>query len=253
MKAFVGACPDRTVVMMAKPDLDELGRALDRTLDDGRLSRSERSALRSLLEDADLSEEHAARLRAECFAKARDAAGRYPGEQGKVWDWCEDVIQLLAAVRAGGPSAAELSCRALFSPRQPCWKAISELVERASRSIDICVFTITDDRIANAVAAAHQRGTNVRIVTDDDKSQDPGSDVFRLRDAGVPVAWDRGPEHMHHKFAVFDGQTLLTGSYNWTRGAAHSNQENIVVTDERRLVSAFGSEFDRLWREFARV
>jgi phosphatidylserine/phosphatidylglycerophosphate/cardiolipin synthase-like enzyme len=55
---------------------------------------------------------------------------------------------------------------------------------------------------------------------------------------------------MHHKFSIFDSKTLLTGSYNWTRSAERANQENIILTDEPRLVSSFQGCFDRLWRQF---
>ena len=51
---------------------------------------------------------------------------------------------------------------------------------------------------------------------------------------------------MHHKFAIFDGRTLLNGSYNWTRGAARDNQENVMISDDQRLVAQFQGEFDRL-------
>jgi cardiolipin hydrolase len=55
---------------------------------------------------------------------------------------------------------------------------------------------------------------------------------------------------MHHKFAIFDRTYLVTGSYNWTRSAASYNEENIVVSDDRRLVSAFSGTFEKLWEKF---
>ena len=82
-------------------------------------------------------------------------------------------------------------------------------------------------------------------------SLDLGSDVMRLSDAGIEVRFDVDPNHMHHKFALFDRRLLVTGSYNWTRGAAEGNYENIVVTDDPRLVKQFGKEFDRLSELFA--
>jgi cardiolipin hydrolase len=62
---------------------------------------------------------------------------------------------------------------------------------------------------------------------------------------------DRSPYHMHHKFAILDGATLLTGSYNWTRGAARDNEENLIVTDEPRLVNPFALTFEHLWAKLA--
>ena len=47
--------------------------------------------------------------------------------------------------------------------------------------------------------------------------------------------------------AIFDGGVLMTGSYNWTRGAADFNNENFVVVGERRLIEAFQGTFERLW------
>jgi phosphatidylserine/phosphatidylglycerophosphate/cardiolipin synthase-like enzyme len=48
---------------------------------------------------------------------------------------------------------------------------------------------------------------------------------------------------MHHKFAIADQDLLLTGSYNWTRSAATENDENIVVTNNPRLVRSFAGKF----------
>lgn len=55
---------------------------------------------------------------------------------------------------------------------------------------------------------------------------------------------------MHHKFAVFDGGRLLAGSYNWTRGAANVNYEDLIDTTDSHLVAAFAAEFERLWAKF---
>lgn len=58
---------------------------------------------------------------------------------------------------------------------------------------------------------------------------------------------DVGSVYMHHKFAVMDGQLLITGSLNWTLTAVQSNMENILVTEEPDLVQPFIKEFNKLW------
>ncbi len=139
-----------------------------------------------------------------------------------------------------------------FSPGDECLQAIRKLFGQAERTVDVCVFTITDDRIASAIIEAHQRGVRVRIITDNDKAHDEGSDVRRLEAAGMSVREDRTECHMHHKFAIFDGRTVLTGSYNWTRGAARNNEENLVVSNDFRMVGPFEREFNALWGRLAR-
>ena len=74
------------------------------------------------------------------------------------------------------------------------------------------------------------------------------SDIDELAAAGIPVAMDRSPAHMHHKFALFDGRILLNGSYNWTRSAAADNEENIVLSSDVSLLAGFSAQFERLWQ-----
>jgi phosphatidylserine/phosphatidylglycerophosphate/cardiolipin synthase-like enzyme len=137
---------------------------------------------------------------------------------------------------------------AYFSPGDSCLNAILAEIQAAGSSLKICVFTISDDRITRALLLAHRRGVQVRILTDNEKLFDKGSDIRELAAAGIAVRVDETPNHMHHKFALRDNQALLTGSYNWTRSAALYNHENLVVTDQKSLVQDFGREFDRLWQ-----
>lgn len=81
-------------------------------------------------------------------------------------------------------------------------------------------------------------------------AQDQGSDICSLIDHGVLVRMDSSANHMHHKFAIIDKKTLVNGSFNWTRSATDYNQENILVTDEPKLVNAYLAEFESLWLEF---
>ena len=136
---------------------------------------------------------------------------------------------------------------AYFSPGDACLRAIVHRFAMCQKRADICVFTITDDRITAALLKAHARGVALRVITDNDKAFDLGSDIERIGQAGVPVKVDRTPFHMHHKFAIFDDAFLLNGSYNWTRGAAEQNEENLTETKDPDLMASFRGEFEKLW------
>ncbi|MFW5656997.1 MAG: phospholipase D-like domain-containing protein [Bacteroidota bacterium] len=135
-----------------------------------------------------------------------------------------------------------------FSPGNECRKAICQEIKQADQSIDICVFTISDNIITHAILDAFHAGIDIRILTDNDKVNDRGSDIHFLAQKGLDIKIDHTRHHMHHKFAVFDNASVLTGSYNWTRSAADFNQENIIISNHQDAVQQFSSEFQRLWR-----
>ncbi|MBJ6117137.1 DUF1669 domain-containing protein [Pontibacter sp. BT310] len=141
----------------------------------------------------------------------------------------------------------KITSRAFFSPGDDCLEAIITAIEEAKKTMKICVFTISDDRISEAILRAHQRGLQIRIITDNNKLHDIGSDIRELAARGLEVRIDKTRSHMHHKFAIFDETRVLTGSYNWTRSAAMYNHENILVTDNLSIVQDYSREFDRLW------
>lgn len=223
-------------------DASEIDAILTATLADKQLTRSERRALQAVLDDRRASEAVLALFRSRAFALARDSVTDPRARQ--VISWLEETLQALLPTRRVPESSR---VEAHFSPGEGPLRAIIKLIEEARGSIDVCVFTVTDDRLTRSLIAAHQRGIRVRVVSDDDKSQDPGSDMARLRGIGIPVRLDRTEAHMHHKFAVFDRMRLLSGSYNWTRSAADSNHENVLVSDDARLVQPFCRAFDDLW------
>jgi phosphatidylserine/phosphatidylglycerophosphate/cardiolipin synthase-like enzyme len=214
------------------------------TVADQRLSRSENKALRGVVRDGGLVATDLSRFRARAFMLAHELShGGQPTPE--LLDWLEDVLKALT------PKTQVPRLDARFSPGEACLNAILSEVGNARDNIDVCVFTITDDRISDALVAAHRKGVGVRVITDNDKAYDRGSDIDKLRDARIAVRVDDTDAHMHHKFAIFDGETVLTGSYNWTRSAARDNQENLLVTEHPRAVRAFRSQFDRLWDRFA--
>ncbi len=225
---------------------EEIDAWLAHTLDDRRFSRPERQAMGGLMAGPGPVPDRQV-IRGRAFEIARDALAN-PADRS-VLEWLEEVVKALREEDRG--DADRPMAEAHFSPGDDCPRAIVRLLSRARLSVDACVFTITDDRLSDALIAAHARGVAVRVVTDDAKADDLGSDAGRFGRAGIPVRVDRSAYHMHHKFAIFDRATLLTGSYNWTRGAANDNEENLIVTDDPRLIAPFGATFEHLWEKFA--
>lgn len=136
-----------------------------------------------------------------------------------------------------------------FSPGDECLDAIITCIRSAYKCLDVCVFTIADDRITKELLYRHYGGLEIKIITDNDKCYDRGSDIEEMVEKGIKVKVDNTPYHMHHKFMVIDDQYLLTGSFNWTRSASERNHENLVILDEKQIVKSYRREFDKLWKE----
>ncbi len=227
----------------------ELDQLLLQTIADRKLQPAEKKALVDWIASKSLSEADRAVARSRAFEAAR--AVTFNEDALSVLDWLEDVIRVMSRpaepIQVMGTSSGTAPSKAFFAPGEACPREILNLISKARQKIDICVFTITDDRISDTIIQAHRRGIKIRIITDNDKASDLGSDITRLEEAEIPLRIDQTPAHMHHKYAIFDSQILLTGSYNWTRSAARENQENIITTTEASLLQEFTRHFEQLW------
>ena len=219
--------------------------ALEITLADHRLTRGEKRSLSKVVEKVGGDVQDLAFARNYAFKLVREKLGQ--GDDVQLLGWLEGVIKVLQP-RDENPASLTRS-EAYFSPHDGCVARIIRLFTSARKSVNVCVFTITDDRIKDAIVDAHRRGVAIRIISDNDKSDDLGSDVKQLSRLGVPVRVDQTDYHMHHKYAIFDDAYLLTGSYNWTRSAARYNEENFIVTGDAILLRSFRTSFEKLWQD----
>jgi phosphatidylserine/phosphatidylglycerophosphate/cardiolipin synthase-like enzyme len=154
----------------------------------------------------------------------------------------------------------------IFSPQpfaQSHEARIAQLIAGAEHTIDIAMYSYSDAGIQAALAAAVARGVQVRFVFET-ASEDrklagaalQSSKSGRLEAVGVDVRWVN--KIMHHKFmlidcarddaAAADTATLVTGSGNWSSGAATIYDENTLFLDgHRELNLMMQREFDLMW------
>ncbi len=213
---------------------------LRQSLEDLYLSKTEKSTLKSVLGNEPVNPERANMIRAKIIELANEKVNEKNFRL--IMQWMKDVNSLLQ-------TSASPQSRVFFSPGEDCRNAIIQQMNLSRRHLKICVFTISDDDIARAIINAHRKGVSVRIITDNEKSFDHGSDIRRFAGAGIAVKMDVSKNHMHHKFMIADNQSLITGSYNWTLSAARFNHENVLLTKEASVITSYSDGFDQLWEE----
>jgi phosphatidylserine/phosphatidylglycerophosphate/cardiolipin synthase-like enzyme len=127
-----------------------------------------------------------------------------------------------------------------------------EKINAAQTSIHIASFEFDLLPVAEALIAAHNRGVDVRWVTDDEHGleadTDPGGGQFAmLQNAGIEVRADTRSALMHNKFWIFDGQILWTGSTNITENGIFVQDNNTIVFFSPELAVIYEREFQEMW------
>ncbi|KAK1129697.1 hypothetical protein K0M31_019413 [Melipona bicolor] len=131
-------------------------------------------------------------------------------------------------------------------------RKIISYIDRATRSLDVCMYFFTCQSLSNAIVNSHKRGVLVRVIMDRCMSSNRATQTILFYNNGVAIRLAYEDNLMHHKFLIVDNDLVITGSTNWTMSAFFGNFDHVVVTNQHSLVKPFVDEFDRLWKIFSK-
>lgn len=126
---------------------------------------------------------------------------------------------------------------------------ITESIENAQKSIEISLYSLEMSKIKDALVDASERGVNVSLIFD--KSKKSQHDRVFGKKTGLNILHlggdiEAGGDYMHHKFAIFDGETdnakLLFGSFNYTSLQEKYDPSFIFETRDKNIIEAFIQE-----------
>ena len=145
---------------------------------------------------------------------------------------------------------------------------ISQQLSRARQRIDMALFVFSAQQLANTLQEKAKEAIQIRLLADPGFASRSYSEVLDLLGVALPdrdCKLERGNQpfakplrgvgtprlargdKLHHKFAVIDNKTVITGSFNWSPSAAHTNDETLLVIHSPQLAKHFTREMDRLW------
>ncbi|BDI18583.1 competence protein ComE [Nostoc cf. commune SO-36] len=157
------------------------------------------------------------------------------------------------------------------SPTQP-WSnssngLINKTLDSATKSVDMALFVLSDQRLANTLEKRHQQDVQIRALIEPQFAYRPYSEALDMMGialsnkckyevdnhpwsnpittVGVPVL-PKG-DLLHHKFGVIDNQRVITGSHNWSDAANYGNDETLVVIESPIIADHYVREFARLY------
>ncbi len=161
-----------------------------------------------------------------------------------------------------------------FSPTSPTlpWVEssnglIGKTLNSAVNSIDSALFVFSAQRLSNILETRHEAKVKIRTLLEPDfayRSYSEGLDMVGvalsdkckyelnnqpwgnpIKTVGVPLL--TSGDLLHHKYAVIDGKTVITGSHNWTEAANTGNDETVLVIENPQVAAHYVREFERLY------
>lgn len=126
--------------------------------------------------------------------------------------------------------------------------AIIEIIDGAQHTLSICTYNTNRENIVDALRRAHNRGVEVRLITDVDRNN------FGLAN-NIPFPILRGSLGdgiMHNKFIIIDADYddlawVQTGSVNYTDFQMTVDPNHAIFIQDKALAQVYLTEFNEMW------
>ncbi|MEA5550094.1 DUF655 domain-containing protein [Anabaena cylindrica UHCC 0172] len=144
---------------------------------------------------------------------------------------------------------------------------IAKTLAASTKTVDMALFVFSDQKLANILENRHGKNVEIRTLIEPQfayRSYSEALDMMGLSlsdnckyevdnhpwknpisTVGVPIL-AKG-DLLHHKFALIDNKTVITGSHNWSEAANNGNDETLVVIENPTVAEHYQREFNRLY------
>jgi phosphatidylserine/phosphatidylglycerophosphate/cardiolipin synthase-like enzyme len=161
---------------------------------------------------------------------------------------CVTCLLILASLFCSNVQAAvrplTAAAAACFTPDEDCTGLIVNAINGARSEILVQAFSFTSRPIARALINSRKRGVGVEIVLDSSFNElGKYAAVNDAADAGIPTFIDSFHKIAHNKIMIIDAQTVITGSFNFTRAAQYDNAENVIILKSTELAGIYRRHF----------
>lgn len=167
-----------------------------------------------------------------------------------LWPWLNQSMQTMLVflmaflfVETGFTAEPGRNWEVYFSPKGGCTQAMVETLGKARASILVQAYSFTSAPIAKALVEAHRRGVKIEVVLDRSQRTEKYSSATFLKNNAIPTFIDSQHAIAHNKVMIVDGQTVITGSFNFTKAAEESNAENLLVIEDRDLAAKYAQNW----------
>jgi phosphatidylserine/phosphatidylglycerophosphate/cardiolipin synthase-like enzyme len=139
-----------------------------------------------------------------------------------------------------------------FAPEDHPARQILQVLDSARQSIYFLAFSFTRQDFAEKLLEKAGAGVTVQGVFETRQIAAGSDQAWALLTQGglaANVRQDGNRFTMHDKVFIVDEATVITGSYNFTRNAEESNDENVVILHSPEIAQAYFVEWQRIWAQ----
>lgn len=139
-----------------------------------------------------------------------------------------------------------------YSPAENLEAIDVATINQAGDTLDVAAYVLTDVAVIEAMTNAAERGVKVRLFRDPSQTGHGGDTVAHALDAllsapGVEQRFNTRVPWMHLKAYLVDGATLRFGAANFSASGLKQQDNDLALTDDPALITAFQTEFETLW------
>jgi phosphatidylserine/phosphatidylglycerophosphate/cardiolipin synthase-like enzyme len=143
---------------------------------------------------------------------------------------------------------------AAFSPGASGEALVVKVIRTSQRKIRLAAYSFTSPTIVQALMDAHRRGVDIRVLVDEDGNKGKANiaALNLLVNAGIPARTISSYKIHHDKYIISDDRHVQNGSFNYSKAAAKSNSENVlVVWNNQRIAEAYTEHWTIRWNKGA--
>ena len=153
-------------------------------------------------------------------------------------------------VKAQGVSYEAVFTRQNYSPTEEIVKEIAD----ANRSVRFLIFAFSSAQISWALSQKALKGALVQGIFDDSFESEnilknwktvPFQNLWKN---GAQVKYDQEKSKLHHKCMIIAPNTIITGSFNYSKNAEKNNDENFLIIQSPKLYEQYNRYFKNLWK-----
>lgn len=127
-----------------------------------------------------------------------------------------------------------------------CESVIVSLINNSKKSIKVLAYNWTSVNIANAIAAAHRRGVEVRIILDKENQSRENEAVVIVNNNSSELNIRSISGISHNKVMIIDDSIVCTGSYNFSKAANERNDENLLVIRSAEVATRYTTAWNKI-------